>query len=233
MLLRKCCNHPYLLEFPFDSKTQQLVIDERLVECSGKMLLLDRMLPELKRLGHKTLIFSQMNLMLDILADYCGIRNYKFSRIDGSMNILDRQTMIENFQNDPETAIFLLSTRAGGLGLNLMAADTCIIYDSDWNPQADLQAQDRCHRIGQKKPVVIYRLCTANTVDQKIIERAASKRKLEKMVIHKKNFKGRALASAVSPKELLELLASKDESSTVDGNIISDEHLKQLLDRQT
>jgi len=112
-----------------------------------------------------------------------------------------------------------------------MAADTCIIYDSDWNPQADLQAQDRCHRIGQKKPVVIYRLCTANTVDQKIIERAASKRKLEKMVIHKKNFKGRGLASAVSPKELLELLASKDESSTVDGNIISDEHLKQLLDR--
>ena len=101
------------------------------------------------------------------------------------MNFLDRQANIDKFNQDPDYNIFLLSTRAGGLGINLTAADTCIIYDSDWNPQQDLQAQDRCHRIGQTKPVMIYRMVTANTIDQKIVERAAAKRKLEKMVIHK------------------------------------------------
>ena len=101
------------------------------------------------------------------------------------MNFLDRQANIDKFNQDPDYNIFLLSTRAGGLGINLTAADTCIIYDSDWNPQQDLQAQDRCHRIGQTKPVMIYRLVTANTIDQKIVERAAAKRKLEKMIIHK------------------------------------------------
>ena len=104
---------------------------------------------------------------------------------DGGMNFLDRQANIDRFNQDPTYNIFLLSTRAGGLGINLTAADTCIIYDSDWNPQQDLQAQDRCHRIGQTRPVMIYRMVTANTIDQKIVERAAAKRKLEKMVIHK------------------------------------------------
>merc|ERR1719410_2175411 len=97
------------------------------------------------------------------------------------MNFLDRQANIDKFNTDPNQTVFLLSTRAGGLGINLTAADTCIIYDSDWNPQQDLQAQDRCHRIGQTKPVMIYRMVTANTIDQKIVERAAAKRKLEKM----------------------------------------------------
>merc|ERR1711978_27650 len=101
----------------------------------------------------------------------------------------ERQEQVERFFKEKDLEVFLLSTRAGGLGINLIAADTCIIFDSDWNPQQDLQAQDRCHRIGQTKPVMIYRLVSANTIDQKIVERAAAKRKLEKMIIHSKKFK--------------------------------------------
>ncbi|XP_066926752.1 lymphocyte-specific helicase-like isoform X2 [Clytia hemisphaerica] len=232
MQLRKCCNHPYLLEYPFNPDNNELVINEDLVKVSGKMLVLDQMLPALRKRGHKVLIFSQMTTMLDIIGDYCGIRGYKYSRIDGTMGIKDRQQMIEDFAADEETFLFLLSTRAGGLGLNLMMADTCIIYDSDWNPQVDLQAQDRCHRIGQTRPVIIYRFVTANTIDQRIIERASSKRKLEKMIIHKKNFKGQS-ATAISPSELLDLLKSNDFSSSVDtgGHVFTNEQLDRLLDR--
>uniref|UniRef100_A0A4W5NW38 Proliferation-associated SNF2-like protein n=1 Tax=Hucho hucho TaxID=62062 RepID=A0A4W5NW38_9TELE len=185
MLLKRCCNHPYLIEYPLDPATQEFKIDEQLVQTSGKFLILDRMLPELKKRGHKVLIFSQMTSILDILMDYCYLRGYQYSRLDGSMAYSDREENMTKFSSDPEVFLFLLSTRAGGLGINLTAADTVIIFDSDWNPQADLQAQDRCHRIGQTKPVVVYRLVTANTIDQKILERASAKRKLEKMVIHK------------------------------------------------
>uniref|UniRef100_A0A8C7N8D2 Proliferation-associated SNF2-like protein n=1 Tax=Oncorhynchus kisutch TaxID=8019 RepID=A0A8C7N8D2_ONCKI len=186
MLLKRCCNHPYLIEYPLDPATQEFKIDEQLVQTSGKFLILDRMLPELKKRGHKVLIFSQMTSILDILMDYCYLRGYQYSRLDGSMAYPDREENMTKFSSDPEVFLFLLSTRAGGLGINLTAADTVIIFDSDWNPQADLQAQDRCHRIGQTKPVVVYRLVTANTIDQKILERASAKRKLEKMVIHKR-----------------------------------------------
>lgn len=122
---------------------------------------------------------------------------------------------MHSFNTDPDVFIFLVSTRAGGLGINLTAADTVIIYDSDWNPQSDLQAQDRCHRIGQTKPVVVYRLVTANTIDQKIVERAAAKRKLEKLIIHKNHFKGgqsglNQSKNFLDPKELMELLKSRD-----------------------
>uniref|UniRef100_A0A2K5QPQ5 Helicase, lymphoid specific n=1 Tax=Cebus imitator TaxID=2715852 RepID=A0A2K5QPQ5_CEBIM len=135
-----------------------------------------------------------------------------------------------------EVFIFLVSTRAGGLGINLTAADTVIIYDSDWS---DLQAQDRCHRIGQTKPVVVYRLVTANTIDQKIVERAAAKRKLEKLIIHKNHFKGGQSGLNLSknfldPKELMELLKSRDYEREIKGSrekVISDKDLELLLDR--
>uniref|UniRef100_A0A8D2QHC1 Proliferation-associated SNF2-like protein n=1 Tax=Zonotrichia albicollis TaxID=44394 RepID=A0A8D2QHC1_ZONAL len=239
MLLRKCCNHPYLIEYPLDPATQQFKIDEDLVKNSGKFLLLDRMLPELKKRGHKVLLFSQMTMMLDILMDYCYLRNFKFSRLDGSMSYSEREENMHQFNTDPEVFLFLVSTRAGGLGINLTAADTVIIYDSDWNPQSDLQAQDRCHRIGQTKPVVVYRLVTANTIDQKIVERAAAKRKLEKLIIHKNQFKGgkSGLAqskSCLDPQELLELLKSRDYEREVKGSkekVISDKDLELLLDR--
>ncbi|XP_066478719.1 lymphoid-specific helicase [Tiliqua scincoides] len=239
MLLRKCVNHPYLIEYPLDPVTQQFKVDEDLVKNSGKFLLLDRMLPELKKRGHKVLLFSQMTQMLDILMDYCYLRDYQFSRLDGTMSYAEREENMKNFNTDPEVYIFLVSTRAGGLGINLTAADTVIIYDSDWNPQSDLQAQDRCHRIGQTKPVVVYRFVTANTIDQKIVERAAAKRKLEKLVIHKNQFKGSRFGvnqskSCLDPKELLELLQSRDYDREITGSggkIISDKDLELLLDR--
>ncbi|KAJ8418277.1 hypothetical protein AAFF_G00139860 [Aldrovandia affinis] len=240
MLLRKCCNHPYLIEYPLDPATQEFKIDEMLVETSGKFQVMDRMLPELKKRGHKVLIFSQMTSILDLLMDYCYLRDYKYSRLDGSMSFTDREENMKRFASDENVFLFLLSTRAGGLGINLTAADTVIIFDSDWNPQADLQAQDRCHRIGQTKPVVVYRLITANTIDHKILEKASAKRKLEKMVIHKNKFKGgRALLSEQSKscmdlEDLMELLNSRDyerEVKGTKGKVISDRDLEVLLDR--
>ncbi|XP_016368100.1 lymphocyte-specific helicase-like isoform X1 [Sinocyclocheilus rhinocerous] len=239
MLLKRCCNHAYLIEYPLDPATGEFKIDEQLVEASGKFLILDRMLPELKKRGHKVLIFSQMTSILDILMDYCYLRGYDYSRLDGSMSYADRDENMKTFSSDPEVFLFLLSTRAGGLGINLTAADTVIIFDSDWNPQADLQAQDRCHRIGQTKPVMVYRLITANTIDEKILERASAKRKLEKMVIHKNKFKGskaelKQTKSCVDLNELVELLKSRDYDRAVKGTkgkVISDKDLEILLDR--
>ncbi|XP_047458522.1 lymphoid-specific helicase [Mugil cephalus] len=239
MLLKRCCNHPYLVEYPLDPATQEFKVDEQLVQSSGKFLILDRLLPALKERGHKVLIFSQMTSILDILMDYCYLRGFQYSRLDGSMSYADRDENMTRFSKDPEVFIFLLSTRAGGLGINLTAADTVIIFDSDWNPQADLQAQDRCHRIGQTKPVVVYRLVTANTVDQKIRERAAAKRKLEMMVIPKNKFKGRKAElnqskSCIDLDELRELLKVRDMEKEVKasrGKVISDKDLETLLDR--
>ncbi|XP_026165835.1 lymphoid-specific helicase isoform X1 [Mastacembelus armatus] len=239
MLLRRCCNHPYLVEYPLDPVTQEFKIDEQLVQSSGKFLILDRLLPALKKRGHKVLIFSQMTSILDILMDYCYLRGFQYSRLDGSMSYSDRDENMSKFSKDPEVFLFLLSTRAGGLGINLTAADTVIIFDSDWNPQADLQAQDRCHRIGQTKPVVVYRLVTANTIDQKILERASAKRKLEQMVIHKSKFKGAKAElnpnkSCIDLEELMELLKSRGTEKEVKGSrgkVISDKDLEILLDR--
>ncbi|CAG6018115.1 lymphoid-specific helicase [Menidia menidia] len=239
MLLKKSCNHPYLVEYPLDPATQEFKIDEQLVQNSGKFLILDRLLPALKKRGHKVLIFSQMTSILDILTDYCYLRDFQYSRLDGSMSYADRDENITKFSKDPEVFLFLLSTRAGGLGINLTAADTVIIFDSDWNPQADLQAQDRCHRIGQTKPVVVYRLITANTIDQKILERASAKRKLEQMVIHKNKFKGSRAElnqnkSCIDLDDLRDLLKGKGLEKEVKasrGKVISDKDLEILLDR--
>uniref|UniRef100_A0A3Q3JD04 Proliferation-associated SNF2-like protein n=1 Tax=Monopterus albus TaxID=43700 RepID=A0A3Q3JD04_MONAL len=239
MLLKRCCNHPYLVEYPLDPATQEFKIDEQLVQSSGKFLILDRLLPELKKRGHKVLIFSQMTSILDILMDYCYLRGFQYSRLDGSMSYSDRDENMTKFSKDPDVFLFLLSTRAGGLGINLTAADTVIIFDSDWNPQADLQAQDRCHRIGQTKPVVVYRLVTANTIDQKILDRASAKRKLEQMVIHKNKFKGgktelNQSKSCIDLDELMELLKTRGiekEMKATRGKVISDKDLKILLDR--
>ncbi|XP_028983432.1 lymphoid-specific helicase [Betta splendens] len=239
MLLKRCCNHPYLVEYPLDPATQDFKIDEQLVQSSGKFLILDRLLPALKNRGHKVLIFSQMTSILDLLMDYCYLRGFQYSRLDGSMSYADRDKNMTKFCKDPEVFLFLLSTRAGGLGINLTAADTVIIFDSDWNPQADLQAQDRCHRIGQTKPVVVYRLVTVNTIDQKILERASAKRKLEQMVIHKNKFKGgkselNQSKSCIDLDELRDLLkgtGTEKEVKASKGKVISDKDLETLLDR--
>lgn len=240
MDMRKAVNHPYLIEYPVTEDGAFYDSGPDMIDICGKLAVLDQMLDKLVAGGHKMLIFSQMTKMLDILGDYCNMKKLKFSRLDGSMNFLDRQANIDKFNSDPEHTIFLLSTRAGGLGINLTAADTCFIYDSDWNPQQDLQAQDRCHRIGQTKPVMIYRLVTANTIDQKIVERAAAKRRLEKMIIHRSKFKAGAESvtnslQSISAQELLLLLDSKDYCGAVsagtNGQVFSEEQMDQLLDR--
>uniref|UniRef100_A0A8C5ATG7 Helicase, lymphoid specific n=1 Tax=Gadus morhua TaxID=8049 RepID=A0A8C5ATG7_GADMO len=228
MLLKRCCNHPYLVEYPLDPATQQFQIDEELVKCSGKFLILDRMLPALKKRGHKVLVFSQMTSILDLLVDYCYLRGFEYSRLDGSMSYADRDENMTKFAENPEVFLFLLSTRAGGLGINLTSADTVIIFDSDWNPQADLQAQDRCHRIGQTKPVVVYRLVTANTIDQKILERASAKRKLEQMGYSPLNpAHGIVWVSST----YIPPLDCPREVKSTKGEVISDRDLEVLLDR--
>jgi len=244
MLLRRVCNHPFLINYEHSEMEKPT---ERIVNLCGKMMILDQMLVQLKKKGHKVLIFSQMTQMLDIIADYLDFRGFEHSRLDGSMKMEDRQDHIHSFNTDPERFVFLLSTRAGGLGLNLMTADTVIIYDSDWNPQCDLQAQDRAHRMGQKRPVMVYRFITANTIDQRIVERAAAKRRLEKMVIKKGRFQNSEQSverqkSAISPQELLSLLQSRDQDAEIrtsktrvsKGNVnwtLTERECDQLLDR--
>lgn len=155
MDLKKCCNHPYL--FPVAAmeapKMPNGMYDgSALIRASGKLLLLQKMLKNLKEGGHRVLIFSQMTKMLDLLEDFLEHEGYKYERIDGGITGNMRQEAIDRF-NAPgaQQFCFLLSTRAGGLGINLATADTVIIYDSDWNPHNDIQAFSRAHRIGQNK----------------------------------------------------------------------------------
>merc|ERR1719409_30964 len=187
---------------------------------------------------HKVLIFSQMTKLLTILEDYLHFREIKYCRIDGGVGMVERQEQMDTFNNDPDVSVFLLSTRAGGLGINLVAADTVIIFDSDWNPQADLQAQDRCHRIGQKKPVLVYRLCASGTVEEKILERAANKRRLEHMVVSNGKFvrAGAVQKSdevqALNEEELLQLL--EDRYADAKHNMtrdMTDDEIRQVMDR--
>ncbi|KAJ2740706.1 putative ATPase [Coemansia sp. BCRC 34301] len=193
MQQRKVCQHPYLFDFPVKNPSDpesEFLIDEQLVRSSGKLLVLDRLLPELFAKGHRVLIFSQFARVLDILEFYAELRSWQFCRIDGSVSQVDRQDAIVRFNTNPIIPLFLLTTRSGGLGINLTAADTVVLFDSDWNPQQDLQAQDRVHRIGQKRPVIIYRLIIAGSCENAMLNRAKAKRKLEKLVIHERRFKG-------------------------------------------
>jgi len=157
---------------------------ERLIQASGKMVLLDKLLPKLKQEGHKVLVFSQMVRQLDLLEVYLDHKRIGYERIDGSVQGNKRQAAIDRFSRpDSRSFVFLLSTRAGGEGINLMAADTVIIFDSDWNPQQDLQAQARVHRIGQTRHVQVYRLVTKGTYEAQMLLRASRKLGLEQAVL--------------------------------------------------
>lgn len=182
MQLRKCTNHPYL--FDGAEPGPPYTTDQHLVDNCGKMVILDKLLPKLLAQDSRVLIFSQMTRMLDILEDYCNWREYKYCRLDGQTSHDDRSVMIDEY-NKPgsEKFIFMLSTRAGGLGINLATADVVILFDSDWNPQMDLQAQDRAHRIGQKKQVRVFRFITEGTVEERIVEKAEMKLRLDALVI--------------------------------------------------
>ncbi|KAK9696189.1 hypothetical protein K7432_012605 [Basidiobolus ranarum] len=186
MELRKCLNHPYLINGVEETFTSLEETQIRLIEASGKMALLDRLLKKLKEQGHRVLIFSQFQIMLDILEDYLVCEDYKFLRIDGSTVGEVRQQYIDAFNKpDSDYFVFLLSTRAGGVGLNLATADTVIIFDPDFNPHADMQAISRAHRIGQKNTVLVLKLVTKNSAEQKIMEVAKTKLVLDHLVIER------------------------------------------------
>lgn len=180
MQLRKCCNHPYL----FMARNYNMWQKEQIVRASGKFELLDRLLPKLLRSGHRVLLFSTMTKLMDILEVYLQLYDMKYLRLDGSTKTEERGTLVREF-NAPDSPyfMFLLSTRAGGLGLNLQTADTVIIFDSDWNPQMDLQAEDRAHRIGQKKDVRVFVFVSVGSIEEDVLERAKQKKGIDAKVI--------------------------------------------------
>jgi ATP-dependent DNA helicase len=248
MQLRKNCNHPDLISGGLDGSIM-FPSAEELVEQCGKFKLMDRVLTKLRERGHKVLIFSQMTRMLDLIESFLEQRNDggKVCRIDGNVQWQERKEQMDKFNTDPSYNVFLLSTRAGGLGINLTAADTVIIYDSDWNPHQDMQAMDRCHRIGQTKPVHVLRLATAHSVEGKMLRSANSKLALEKLVITKGNFrqeigkeaeaaskKNKASGGGVSTDELIALLkgdVEDGEGSLAQSSDISDENLEMIMNR--
>ncbi|AJU35660.1 APG_G0017830.mRNA.1.CDS.1 [Saccharomyces cerevisiae] len=187
MQLRQIIDSTFLFYFPY-LHPEDLTL-ETLLKTSGKLQILQKLIPPLISEGHKVLIYSQFVNMLDLIEDWCDLNSFATFRIDGSVNNETRKDQLEKFNSSKDKHnIFLLSTRAAGLGINLVGADTVVLFDSDWNPQVDLQAMDRCHRIGQESPVIVYRLCCDNTIEHVILTRAANKRNLERMVIQMGKF---------------------------------------------
>uniref|UniRef100_A0A8C7NJY4 Chromodomain helicase DNA binding protein 7 n=1 Tax=Oncorhynchus mykiss TaxID=8022 RepID=A0A8C7NJY4_ONCMY len=250
MELRKCCNHPYLI----NGAEEKILEDFRenhhaemaqfhlqaMIQAAGKLVLIDKLLPKLKAGGHRVLVFSQMVRCLDILEDYLIQKRYPYERIDGRVRGNLRQAAIDRFSRpDSDRFVFLLCTRAGGLGINLTAADTCIIFDSDWNPQNDLQAQARCHRIGQSKAVKIYRLITRNSYEREMFDKASLKLGLDKAVLQ--SMSGRENAAngvqQLSKKEVEDLLRKGAYGALMDeedeGSKFCEEDIDQILQRRT
>ncbi|KAL8723883.1 MAG: hypothetical protein Q9181_007110 [Wetmoreana brouardii] len=238
MQLRLACNSPHHFYYPWAPDQDP---DSKLITQSGKMLMLDRLVPYLFKKGHKVILFSQFSRQLDFLEEWATtLRGWNVCRIDGGVKAEDRTEQIEAFNKRKDFKLFLLSTRAGGLGINLTAADTVILYDSDWNPQQDLQAQDRAHRIGQKRPVIVYRLATKGTVEQTLLEKADGKRRLEKIVIQKEKFRtfsnivGDKYGGKMGYEELQEILEGEefdDEGFDGEKEVLSDKDLETLTDR--
>ncbi|XP_031102452.1 chromatin-remodeling ATPase INO80 [Ipomoea triloba] len=174
----------------------------KMLTDSGKLQTLDILLKRLRAENHRVLLFAQMTKMLNILEDYMNYRKYRYLRLDGSSTIMDRRDMVRDFQHRSDIFVFLLSTRAGGLGINLTAADTVIFYESDWNPTLDLQAMDRAHRLGQTKEVTVYRLICKETVEEKILLRASQKNTVQQLVMTGEHVQGDLMA----PEDVVSLL---------------------------
>lgn len=248
MQLRKVCNHPYLFH------NMGYTINDEIIQSSGKLTLLDQMLPKLKAAGHRVLMFTQMTAVMSILEDYFRYRGFCSLRLDGSTPSEEREKRMYRF-NAPDSPvfIFLLSTRAGGLGLStyhssavsvcvcltlssldvvpdLTSADTVIIFDSDWNPAMDLQAQDRAHRIGQRSDVSVFRLITNSPVEEKILSRATDKMNVSQLVVESGQFNKDSVDSDNSQerKRLMEVLltdfsAGKDTAKAASSDDQGDE----------
>ncbi|XP_065273239.1 chromodomain-helicase-DNA-binding protein 3 [Emys orbicularis] len=244
MDLKKCCNHPYL--FPVAAMESPKLPSGAyeggaLIKSSGKLMLLQKMLRKLKEQGHRVLIFSQMTKMLDLLEDFLDYEGYKYERIDGGITGTLRQEAIDRF-NAPgaQQFCFLLSTRAGGLGINLATADTVVIFDSDWNPHNDIQAFSRAHRIGQANKVMIYRFVTRASVEERITQVAKRKMMLTHLVVRPGLG---SKAGSMSKQELDDILKfgteelfkdeNEGENKEEDSSVIhyDNEAIARLLDR--
>ncbi|KAE8687441.1 putative ATP-dependent DNA helicase CHR12 [Hibiscus syriacus] len=224
MQLRKCCNHPYLFV-----PTHNMWQKEEIFRASGKFELLDRLLPKLHRTGHRVLLFSQMTHLMNILEIYLRLNHFMYLRLDGSTKTEERGTLLKKF-NAPDSPyfMFLLSTRAGGLGLNLQTADTVIIFDSDWNPQMDQQAEDRAHRIGQKKEVRVFVLVSVGSIEEVILERAKQKMGIDAKVIQAGLFN--TTSTAQDRKELLKEIMRRGTSS-LGTDVPSEREINRLAAR--
>ncbi|PNF17190.1 ATP-dependent helicase brm [Cryptotermes secundus] len=237
MQLRKLCNHPFMFQHIEKAYCDHVgihgsvVIGPDLYRASGKFELLDRILPKLKATGHRVLLFCQMTQLMTIMEDYLGWRGFHYLRLDGTTKAEDRGELLRKF-NSPESDyfVFLLSTRAGGLGLNLQSADTVIIFDSDWNPHQDLQAQDRAHRIGQKNEVRVLRLMTVNSVEERILAAARYKLNMDEKVIQAGMFDQKSTGS--ERQKFLKTILHQDEADDEEENEVpDDETVNQMIAR--
>uniref|UniRef100_A0AAZ3PWF2 SWI/SNF related, matrix associated, actin dependent regulator of chromatin, subfamily a, member 4 n=1 Tax=Oncorhynchus tshawytscha TaxID=74940 RepID=A0AAZ3PWF2_ONCTS len=236
MQLRKICNHPYMFQQIEESFSEHLGFSGGIVSgldlyrASGKFEVLDRILPKLRATNHKVLLFCQMTSLMTIMEDYFAYRNFKHLRLDGTTKAEDRGMLLKAF-NDPASQyfIFLLSTRAGGLGLNLQSADTVVIFDSDWNPHQDLQAQDRAHRIGQLNEVRVLRLCTVNSVEEKILAAAKYKLNVDQKVIQAGMFDQKS--SSHERRAFLQAILEHEEQDEEEDEVPDDETVNQMIAR--
>ncbi|CAI8599568.1 unnamed protein product [Vicia faba] len=213
MELRKLCCHAYMLEGVEPDIDDPKEAFKQLLESSGKLHLLDKMMVKLKEQGHRVLIYTQFQHMLDLLEDYCSYKKWQYERIDGKVGGAERQIRIDRFNaKNSSRFCFLLSTRAGGLGINLATADTVVIYDSDWNPHADLQAMARAHRLGQTNKVLIYRLVTRGTIEERMMQMTKKKMVLEHLVV------GRLKAQNINQEELDDIIRYGSKELFADEN---------------
>ncbi|KAG9233451.1 putative chromatin structure-remodeling complex subunit snf21 [Amylocarpus encephaloides] len=231
MQLRKLCNHPFVFDEVENQMNPLNTSNDLLWRTAGKFELLDRVLPKYQATGHRVLMFFQMTAIMDIMEDFLRYRGITFMRLDGTTKSDDRSELLKQF-NAPNSPyfIFLLSTRAGGLGLNLQTADTVIIYDSDWNPHQDLQAQDRAHRIGQKNEVRILRLISSNSVEEKILERAKFKLDMDGKVIQAGRFDNKS-SETDRDAMLRVMLETAEAAETLEQEEMDDEDLNMILAR--
>ncbi|KAK7737697.1 transcriptional regulator [Diaporthe eres] len=231
MQLRKLCNHPFVFGEVENQMNPANVSNDLLWRSAGKFELLDRILPKYQATGHRVLMFFQMTAIMDIMEDFLRWRGITYLRLDGTTKSDERSELLHEF-NRPDSPyfMFLLSTRAGGLGLNLQTADTVIIYDSDWNPHQDLQAQDRAHRIGQKNEVRILRLISSSSVEEKILERARFKLDMDGKVIQAGRFDNKS-SETDRDAMLRTLLESADLAENGEQEEMDDEELNMILAR--
>lgn len=233
MQLRKICNHPFVYEEVENIINPGGKNDDTIWRVAGKFELLDRVLPKFRQTGHRVLIFFQMTQIMDIMEDFLLLRGMRYMRLDGTTKSDERTELLKSF-NEPnsEYFCFLLSTRAGGLGLNLQTADTVIIFDSDWNPHQDLQAQDRAHRIGQKNEVRILRLITEDSIEEMILERAVKKLEIDGKVIQAGKFDNKSTSE--EQEALLRALMEKEDERRQkldDDDDLDDDELNQIIAR--